>query len=184
MSLRFHNTLTGKDEEFTPLTPGKVGMYVCGVTVYDRSHIGHARALVTFDVIYRYLRFLDYDVTFVRNFTDVDDKIINRANERGISAQELSQLYIREFGEDMRALGCLPPTTEPLATQHIPDMIHLIQELENKGIAYAVEGDVYYAVDRFAGYGKLSHRQLEDMLAGARVEVDERKRLCGRWQTT
>ncbi len=176
MALRFHNTLTGKDEEFTPLTPGKVGMYVCGVTVYDRSHIGHARALVTFDVIYRYLRFLGYDVTFVRNFTDVDDKIINRANERGISAQELSQLYIREFGQDMRALGCLPPTMEPLATQHIPDMIALIQELENKAIAYAVEGDVYYAVDRFAGYGKLSHRRLEDMMAGARVEVDERKR--------
>ena len=175
MALRFHNTLTGKDEAFTPLTPGKVGMYVCGVTVYDRSHIGHARALVTFDVIYRYLRFLGYDVTFVRNFTDVDDKIINRANERGISAQELSQLYIREFGEDMRALGCLPPTTEPLATQHIPDMIGLIQELETKGIAYAVEGDVYYAVDRFRDYGKLSHRQLEDMMAGARVEVDERK---------
>jgi cysteinyl-tRNA synthetase len=175
MSLCFHNTLTGKDEAFTPLTPGKVGMYVCGVTVYDRSHIGHARALVTFDVIYRYLRFLGYDVTFVRNFTDVDDKIINRANERGISAQELSQLYIREFEEDMRALGCLPPTMEPLATQHIPDMISLIQELENKGMAYAVEGDVYYAVDRFADYGKLSHRQLEDMMAGARVEVDERK---------
>ena len=175
MSLRFHNTLTGKDEAFIPLTPGKVGMYVCGVTVYDRSHIGHARALVTFDVIYRYLRFLGYDVTFVRNFTDVDDKIINRANERGISAQELSQRYIREFGEDMRALGCLPPTREPLATEHIPDMISLIQELENKGMAYAVEGDVYYAVDRFRDYGKLSHRQLEDMMAGARVEVDERK---------
>ena len=175
MALRFHNTLTGKDEAFTPLTPGKVGMYVCGVTVYDRSHIGHARALVTFDVIYRYLRFLGYDVTFVRNFTDVDDKIIKRANERGISAQELSQLYIREFGADMRALGCLPPTMEPLATQHVPDMIGLIQELENKGMAYAVEGDVYYAVDRFRDYGKLSHRQLEDMMAGARVEVDERK---------
>ena len=176
MALHLHNTLTGRDEEFTPLTPGKVGMYVCGVTVYDRSHVGHARALVTFDVIYRYLRFLGYDVSFVRNFTDVDDKIINRANERGISAQELSETYIREFGEDMRALGCLSPTVEPRATRHIPDMIGLIQDLENKGLAYAVGGDVYYAVDRFAAYGKLSHRQLEDMLAGARVEVDERKR--------
>src|SRR5512145_293922 len=107
MALRVHNTLTGRDEEFVPLVPGKVGMYVCGVTVYDRSHIGHARALVTFDVIYRYLRFLGYDVTFVRNFTDVDDKIITRAQQRGMTAQELSELYIREFGEDMQALHCL-----------------------------------------------------------------------------
>ena len=176
MALHFHNTLTGRDEEFVPLTAGKVGMYVCVVTVYDRSHVGHARALVTFDVIYRYLRFLGYEVRFVRNFTDVDDKIISRANERGISTQELSETYIREFGQDMRALGCVPPTAEPRATQHIPDMIDLIRDLENKGLAYAVGGDVYYAVDRFAAYGKLSHRQLEDMLAGARVEVDTRKR--------
>ncbi len=173
--LRFYNTLTGKDEEFTPLTPGKVRMYVCGVTVYDRSHIGHARALITFDVIYRYLRFLGYDVTFVRNFTDVDDRIIDRANQRGMTAQELSELYIREFGEDMQALRCLPPTYEPRATHHIPEMIALIQELEAKGLAYAVDGDVYFAVDRFPGYGKLSHRRLEDMMAGARIEVDERK---------
>lgn len=176
MALHFYNTLTGKDEEFVPLTPGKVRMYACGVTVYDRSHIGHARAMVTFDVIYRYLRFLGYDVTFVRNFTDVDDKIIQRANERGISSQELSELYIREFDEDMIALRCLPPTHEPRATHHIPEMIALIQELETKGLAYAVDGDVYFAVDRFPGYGKLSHRRLEDMIAGARIEIDERKR--------
>jgi cysteinyl-tRNA synthetase len=175
MSLHLYNTLTGKDEEFIPLTPGKVRMYVCGVTVYDRSHIGHARALITFDVIYRYLRFLGYDVTFVRNFTDVDDKIIARANQRGISAQELSELYIREFGEDVQALRCLPPTHEPRATHHIPEMVALIQELEAKGLAYAVDGDVYFAVDRFPGYGKLSHRRLDDMMAGARIEVDERK---------
>ena len=176
MALHFYNTLTGRDEEFVPLTAGKVGMYVCGVTVYDHSHVGHARALVTFDVIYRYLRFLGYEVRFVRNFTDVDDKIISRANERGISTQELSETYISEFGQDMRALGCLPPSVEPRATQHIPEMIDLIRDLENKGLAYAVGGDVYYAVERFAAYGKLSHRQLEDMLAGARVEVDARKR--------
>jgi cysteinyl-tRNA synthetase len=175
MPLRFYNTLTAKEEEFVPLTPGKVSMYVCGVTVYDRSHIGHARALVTFDVIYRYLKFLGYDVTFVRNFTDVDDKIITRANQRGMSSQELSELYIREFGEDMQALRCLPPTQEPRATHHIPEMIALIEELEAKGLAYAVDGDVYFAVDRFPGYGKLSHRRLEDMMAGARIEVDERK---------
>jgi cysteinyl-tRNA synthetase len=176
MALHFYNTLTGKDEEFHPLTSGQVKMYVCGVTVYDRSHIGHARALITFDVIYRYLRFLGYEVTFVRNFTDVDDKIINRAHERGISSQELSELYIHEFNEDMKALRCVPPTHEPRATQHIPEMIDIIQELEERGLAYAVDGDVYFAVDRFPGYGKLSHRRLEDMMAGARIEVDERKR--------
>ena len=175
MALHFYNTLTGKEEAFIPLTPGKVRMYVCGVTVYDRSHIGHARALVTFDVISRYLRFLGYDVTFVRNFTDVDDKIIDRANQRGMAARELSELYIREFGEDMQALRCLPPTHEPRATQHIPEMIALIQELEAKDLAYTVDGDVYFAVDHFPGYGKLSHRRLEDMMAGARIEVDERK---------
>ena len=151
-------------------------MYVCGVTVYDRSHIGHARALVAFDVIYRYLQFSGYEVTFVRNFTDVDDKIINRANERGISAEELTDTYIQDFNNDMQALRCLPPTHEPRATQHIPDMLTLIQELEAKQLAYAVDGDVYYAVDRFAEYGKLAHRRLEDMAAGARIEVDERKR--------
>ena len=135
MSLHFYNTLSGKDEQFMPLIPGKVRMYVCGVTVYDRSHIGHARALVTFDVVYRYLKFLGYDVTFIRNFTDVDDKIINRANERGITSQELSELYIREFNDDMAALRCLPPTHEPRATQHIPEMITIIQELETKEYA-------------------------------------------------
>ena len=173
--LHFYNTLSGKDEQFTPFTPGKVRMYVCGVTVYDRSHIGHARALVTFDVVYRYLKFLGYDVTFIRNFTDVDDKIINRANERGITSQELSDLYIREFNEDMTALRCLPPTHEPRATQHIPEMIAIIQELEAKGLAYAADGDVYFTVDKFPTYGKLSHRRLDDMMAGARIEVDERK---------
>jgi cysteinyl-tRNA synthetase len=173
--LRFYNTLTGKEEEFVSFIPNKVRMYVCGVTVYDRSHIGHARALVTFDVICRYLKFLGYDVTFVRNFTDVDDKIINRANERGITSQELSELYIREFTQDIMALRCLPPTFEPRATQHIPEMIGIIQELEAKGLAYPANGDVYFAVDKFPGYGKLSHRRLEDMMAGARVEVDERK---------
>jgi len=176
MALRFHNTLTGKTEEFVPLTPGEARMYVCGVTVYDRSHIGHARALVAFDVIYRYLKFSGYEVTFVRNFTDVDDKIINRANERGISAEELTDTYIQDFNNDMQALRCLPPTHEPRATEHIPAMLTLIQELEAKHLAYAVDGDVYYAVDRFAEYGKLAHRRLEDMAAGARIEVDERKR--------
>ena len=176
MALRLHNTLTGKTEAFVPLRSGQARMYVCGVTVYDRSHIGHARALVAFDVIYRYLQFSGYEVTFVRNFTDVDDKIINRANERGISAEELTETYIQDFNNDMQALRCLPPTHEPRATQHIPDMLALIRELEARHLAYAVDGDVYYAVDRFAEYGKLAHRRLEDMAAGARIEVDERKR--------
>ncbi|HVO22686.1 MAG TPA: cysteine--tRNA ligase [Candidatus Margulisiibacteriota bacterium] len=174
--LKLHNTLTGRLEAFVPLVPGKVGMYVCGVTVYDRSHIGHARALVTFDVLFRYLRFLGYDVTFVRNFTDVDDKIINRAQQAGISALALAEANIRSFAEDVKAVGCLPPTIEPRATEHIEGMIALIQELIGKGLAYPADGDVYYAVDKFADYGKLAKRKLDDMIAGARVEVDERKR--------
>jgi cysteinyl-tRNA synthetase len=176
MPLKLHNTLSGRLEEFVPLVPGKVGMYVCGVTVYDRSHIGHARALVTFDVLYRYLRYSGYDVTFVRNFTDVDDKIIARAQRAGIPAAELAEANIRAFAEDVNVLGCLRPTIEPRATENIPQMIELIRELESKGLAYAVGGDVYFAVERFSGYGKLSKRKLEDMEAGSRVEVDERKR--------
>src|SRR5512143_4193883 len=130
MSLRLHTTLSGRLEEFVPLVPDKVGMYVCGVTVYDRSHIGHARALVTFDVLFRYLRFAGYEVTFVRNFTDVDDKIILRAQQEGIDAAALAEANIRAFAEDVRALGCLSPTVEPRATAHIAEMIALVQELE------------------------------------------------------
>jgi cysteinyl-tRNA synthetase len=150
-------------------------MYVCGVTVYDRSHIGHARALVTFDVIYRYLRFLGYEVTFVRNLTDVDDKIITRAQARGLTAQQLAEANIASFAEDMTVLGCERPTIEPRATDHIDGMIELIRELETKELAYAVDGDVYFAVDKLPDYGKLSKRRLDDMMAGARIDVDERK---------
>ncbi len=174
--MKLHNTLSGRLEEFVPLLPGKVGMYVCGVTVYDRSHIGHARAMVTFDVLYRYLRSLNFDVTFVRNFTDVDDRIIARAQSAGVPALELAEANIRAFGEDVAALACLPPTIEPRATEHVAGMIALIQELEGKGLAYAADGDVYYPVDKFPGYGKLAKRRLDDMVAGARVEVDARKR--------
>lgn len=176
MPLKFHNTLSGKLEEFVPLQPPKVGVYVCGVTVYDRSHIGHARALVTFDVLCRYLRFRGYDVTLVRNFTDVDDKIIARAHQAGISTDALVADNILAFAEDVAALGCLAPDIEPRATEHIEEMIALIRELEAKGLAYPADGDVYFAVDRFPGYGKLSKRKLEDMQAGARIDVDERKR--------
>ena len=168
--------MSGKKEPFVPLKEGAVTMYVCGVTVYDQCHIGHARALLTFDVIYRYLRFLGFDCRFVRNFTDVDDKIINRAHDEGVSPGELAQRYIDEFHRDAAALGLLAPTLEPRATEHIPEMIALISRLMEDGKAYEVAGDVYFAVESFGEYGKLSGRSLEEMMAGARIEVDDRKR--------
>ncbi|PLX43669.1 MAG: cysteine--tRNA ligase [Deltaproteobacteria bacterium] len=176
MSLRIYNTQTGNKEPFNPITPGKVGMYVCGVTVYDLCHIGHARSQVVFDVIYRYLRYAGFDVTYVRNFTDVDDKIINRANEQGMTSAELAQKYIDAFYEDMDALGILHPDVEPRATGHIQEMIVHIERLIAAGNAYEVEGDVYFSVDSFKEYGHLSGRNLEDLLSGARIEVDDRKR--------
>jgi cysteinyl-tRNA synthetase len=176
MALRLFNTLSDEKEVFSPLTPGKVRMYVCGVTVYDAAHLGHCRFLLTFDVIYRYLRSAGFDVTYVRNFTDVDDKIIKRANDEGVSCAAITQRYIGEFNEDAAALGLLPPTIEPRATQHIVEMIDLIQALERKGLAYVVEGNVFYAVAEFPSYGKLSGKNIAELDAGARVEVDERKR--------
>ena len=176
MTLRVYNTLSGGKEEFVPINPGKVGMYVCGVTVYDFSHIGHARANVVFDVIYRYLMYLGYDVTYVRNYTDIDDKIINRAREAGVSFSEISERFIREFDKDMAELGLELPTFQPKATEHVADIIALVESLVDKGYAYAAGGDVYFRVDKFAPYLKLSGRNLEEMQAGARIEVDERKR--------
>ena len=168
--------MSGEKEPFVPLKPGVVAMYVCGVTVYDYCHIGHARALLTFDVIYRYLRFLGFDCRFVRNFTDVDDKIIERAREHGISPEELAQRYIDEFHRDTSALGLLEPSVEPRATGHITEMVDIISRLVQDGKAYEVAGDVYFAVESFKDYGKLSGRSLDEMMAGARVEVDDRKR--------
>ena len=176
MPLRVYNTLSGKKEEFKPLVPGKVGMYVCGVTVYDYCHIGHARANIVFDIVYRYLQYSNYDVTYVRNYTDVDDKIIARANERGISSQELSEEFIRAFDEDMAALGLRTPTHEPKATAYIAEIIALVEQLIAKGMAYESEGDVYYSVDNFPSYLKLSKRNMEEMLAGARIAPGELKR--------
>ncbi len=176
MAVRVYNTMTKKKEDFVPLHEGLIGMYACGVTVYDLCHIGHARSAVVFDVIYRYLLYRGYKVTYVRNFTDVDDKIINRAREEGVSTEEIAARYIQEFYADMGALGLLDPTIEPKATEHIPEMIELVQRLLEKGYAYQVGGDVYYAVESFPEYGKLSKRSLDEMQAGARVEVDERKR--------
>lgn len=176
MSLRVYNTLKGQKEPFETLEPGKVGMYVCGVTVYDYCHIGHARANIVFDIIYRYLQFSDYEVTYVRNYTDVDDKIINRANERGITSQALSEEFIRAFDEDMGRLGLKKPTVEPKATEHISHIIALVERLIANGKAYASEGDVYFAVDSFDDYLKLSKRNLDEMQAGARIAVGDKKR--------
>jgi len=176
MALRVYNTLSGGKELFEPLEPGRVRMYVCGVTVYDHCHIGHARANVVFDVIYRYLLYLGYDVTYVRNYTDIDDKIINRAIKEGVTFDKVSERFIAEFDRDMARLGLQLPTHQPRATEHISEIIDIVRTLVEKGYAYQAEGDVYYSVDRFAGYLKLSGRSLEEMQAGARIEVDERKR--------
>jgi len=173
--IRLYNTLTGKKEEFVPLVPGKLTMYACGVTVYDYSHLGHARGAVIFDLVQRYFRRKGFDVKYVRNFTDVDDKIINRAREEGISAADVARKYIDAYQEDMKRLGVGRADVEPKATEHIREMIDVIKGLMDKGHAYVVDGDVYFRVASFKGYGKLSKRNLEDLKAGARVEVDERK---------
>src|SRR5437867_287482 len=163
-------------EEFVPLTPGEVRMYVCGVTPYDYSHIGHARSAVAFDVIRRWLEHKGFRVTTVRNYTDIDDKIIARASQEAVSASEVSQRYIEAEARDMEALGVLLPSVAPRATEHIDGMIALIGRLVARGIAYVVDGDVYFEIRRFPAYGWLSGKNLDELLAGARVEVDERKR--------
>jgi len=183
MSLRIYNTLTRQKEPFVPATPGQVSMYVCGVTPYDLSHVGHARSAVVFDVIRRYLTFRGYQVRFVKNFTDLEDKIIARAAQTGEPWQDLVERYIQAYDDDMAWLGVAPPTEAPRATHYIegrPDrpyrMVSLIERLVRNGVAYAVDGDVYYEVRRFPAYGRLSGRDLDDLRAGARVDVDERKR--------
>ena len=176
MSIQIYNTRTGDKTELKPLEDSHVKMYVCGITAYDYCHIGHARSALAFDMIYRYLLYRGYKVTYVRNFTDIDDKIINRANEQGTSTEELSERFIRMFHEDMAQLGVASPTIEPKATEHVQEIIGMIQGLIDKEMAYQVDGDVYYAVDTFKDYGILSKRSLDDMQAGARIEVNERKR--------
>ncbi|MCL2458707.1 MAG: cysteine--tRNA ligase [Desulfobulbus sp.] len=175
MPLKIYNTLTRKKEPLQPLEEGHVKLYVCGITSYDYCHVGHARSSLVFDMVVRYLRHCGYRVTFVRNFTDIDDKIIKRAGEQGIESDLLAQKFIEEFYTDMDALGTLRPDIEPRATGHVEEMIGLIGELIDKGMAYPAGGDVYYQVEKFAGYGQLSGRGLDDMQAGARVEVNERK---------
>lgn len=175
MAVKIFNTLSNEKEEFLPLTPRQVRMYVCGVTVYDSAHLGHCRFLITFDVIYRYFRSLGFEVDYVRNFTDVDDKIIKRAQDERASWELIANRYIDEFNQDATALGLLAPAIEPRATEHIPEMIEIIQRLEQNGHAYRINGDVYYSVLSFLDYGKLSRKDVDELEAGARVEVDERK---------
>ena len=174
--LKLFNTLTGRQEVFEPIEPKTVRMYVCGVTVYDYCHIGHARSALVFDVLRRYLEYSGYAVTFAKNFTDVDDKIIKRANEQGVSCDAVTAKYIQAYHEDMGKLGIRAATEEPRATEHIGVIIQLTERLVNKGLAYAVGGDVYFEVSKYPEYGRLSKRRLEDLQAGARVDVDERKR--------
>ena len=175
MSIRIYNTLTSKKEPLNPIEPGHVKLYVCGITSYDYCHIGHARSSLVFDMIVKYLKYRGYRVTFVRNFTDIDDKIINRANEQGTSSEELAERFIDEFYRDMEYLGVDRPDLEPRATENIAEMVSIIEELITKGKAYPSDGDVYYAVEQFEDYGKLSGRNLADMPAGARIEISEKK---------
>ncbi|MDX8407240.1 MAG: cysteine--tRNA ligase, partial [Mariprofundaceae bacterium] len=175
--LSVYNSLTRSKQAFEPLVPGQVGMYVCGVTVYDYCHVGHARVMVVFDVIYRWLINLGFNVNYVRNFTDVDDKIIARANERGIAIDALTNEMIAAFHEDADALGCLRPSHEPRATLHMHEMIAMIGALVDGGHAYVADsGDVLYAVRKFPGYGELSGKNIDDLESGSRVEVDAGKR--------
>jgi len=176
MSLRVYNTLTRKKEEFKPQSPGKVKMYVCGTTPYDHCHLGHARCYVVFDVIRKYLEYKGYEVTYVQNFTDVDDKIIKRAQELGSKVEDVAEEYISEYFEVMERLNIREANSYPKTTQHIGEMIQLVEKLIKRGYAYVVDGDVYFEVDKFGSYGKLSHRSREEMRAGARIEVDQRKK--------
>ncbi len=175
--IKIYNTLSKQKEEFKPLKQGEVKMYVCGMTVYDLCHLGHARVLVIFDLIHRWFKENNYAVTYVRNITDIDDKIINKSVEQKITFNELTEHYIDEMNIDIQALNVLSPSHEPKATEHISSMITMIQTLVDKGFAYQAENkDVYYAVDKFAGYGKLSGKSLKDLQAGNRVDIDKNKR--------
>ncbi len=176
MSLKIHNTLTGKVEEFVPVNPPKVLIYTCGVTVYDDSHVGHGRSLIVFDTFRRFLEHLGYDVTFVRNFTDVDDKIINRAKEECTDFMTIANRYIASYYRDMEAIRVKPADVEPRVTEHMKEIIDVIYSLIEKGYAYESDGDVYFSVRSFKDYGKLSKRSPEEMEAGARVEPSEKKR--------
>jgi cysteinyl-tRNA synthetase len=173
--IQVYNDLNRKKEAFVPLSGNKVGMYVCGPTVYDFFHIGNARAFTMFDIIRRYLEYRGYDVTYVQNFTDIDDKMINRARDLGITVKELAERYIDEYFQDADALGVRRADHHPKATEHIPEIIDIVVKLQEKGFAYEVDGDVYFDAKRFEEYGKLSHQDLGELESGSRVDVDERK---------
>jgi cysteinyl-tRNA synthetase len=176
LALIIYNTLTKRKEEFAPREAGRVRMYVCGPTVYGYIHVGNARMAIAFDAVRRYLEYVGYRVDLVSNITDVEDKIIKAANEEGVSAEEIARRYTQAYFEDMQALGVRRPDHEPRATEYIEQMIRLVSTLIERGFAYQVDGDVYYEVRKFDDYGKLSGRNLDELMAGARVEVDERKR--------
>ena len=173
--MKLYNTMSMQKEEFVPIEPGKVRMYACGPTVYNYIHVGNARPIIMFDVLRRYLEYRGYEVTFVQNFTDVDDKIIKRANEEGISSEEGAKNYIAEYFTDAHALGVREATVHPKATENIQQIIDLITTLIDKGYAYEVNGDVYYRTLKFKDYGKLSHQPIEDLQSGARIDVNDIK---------
>lgn len=175
MTIRIFNTLNNRKEEFVPREPGKVEMYVCGPTTYNLIHLGNARPLIVFDTVRRFFEYTGLQVTYVQNFTDIDDKIINRAKEEKMDALALADKYIKEYYKDAGALGVRPATIHPKVSEHMPEIIEMIQGIIDNGYAYETEGDVYFAVSKFGGYGKLSGRKLEDMQAGARIDVDDRK---------
>ena len=174
--IRVYNTMSGEKEDFTPIVPKKVGMYVCGITAYDVCHLGHARSAIVFDIIKRYLRHRGFTVIHVRNITDIDDKIIARANKEGVSTEEIAKKYTEEYYRDMERLGVSRADIEPNATDHIKEMLETVQGLIDKGYAYNVEGDIYFEINKFPDYGKLSKKNMEGLMAGARVDVDARKR--------
>ena len=173
--MKLYNTLSRKKEEFVPVEEGKVRMYVCGPTVYNYIHIGNARPMIVFDTVRRYFEYKGYDVNYVSNFTDVDDKIIKKANEEGVPASVISERYIKEAQTDMAGLNVKEATTHPKATEEIDGMIEMIQTLIDKGYAYAVNGTVYYRTRKFEGYGKLSKKNLDDLSAGIRIAVSDEK---------
>lgn len=173
--MRIYNTMTRQKEEFVPITAGEVKMYSCGPTVYDYFHIGNARPFIIFDTLRRYLEYLGYKVTFVQNFTDIDDKMINRANKEGITVKELGERFISEYFKDAEALGIKRATIHPKATENIDAIIDVVKRLEEKGYAYNVDGNVYFRTKKFEGYGKLSHQPLDELEAGARIDINEGK---------
>lgn len=174
--MKIYNTLTGQLEEFVSIRPQKVSMYVCGPTVYDNSHIGHGRTYISYDMISRYLRYKGYDVTYVRNITDIDDKIIAKANQENTTIEEVSKRYTESFHHDLKILGLNPPNIEPRATETVGEMVVMIEQLIRAGHAYACEGDVYFSIQSFGDYGKLSKKNIDDLIAGARVDPGEIKK--------